>query len=99
MARVKVLHLVEDFKVGGLERIVETIYNGLDRSLYEPHIGCIVAGGHLADLFLREGRSLSILGLRTYHNPANILRLARFIRQGGFHIVHTHAYFAGTMGR
>jgi glycosyltransferase involved in cell wall biosynthesis len=99
MTRFKVLHLVEDFKVGGLERVVETIYNGLDRSLYEPHIGCIVAGGHLADLFLREGRSLSILGLRTYHNPANILRLARFIRQGGFHIVHTHAYFAGTMGR
>ena len=99
MARFKVLHLVEDFKVGGLERIVETICNDLDRSLYESHIGCLVAGGHLADLFLREGRSLSILGFRTYHNPANILRLARFIRQGGFHIVHTHGYFAGTMGR
>jgi glycosyltransferase involved in cell wall biosynthesis len=99
MTRIKVLHLVEDFKVGGLERVVETIYNGLDRSLYEPHIGCIAAGGDLADLFLREGRTLRILGLRSYHNPANILRLACFIRQGGFHIVHTHAYFAGTMGR
>ena len=99
MTRIKVLHLVEDFKVGGLERVVETIYNGLDRSLYEPHIWCIAAGGDLADLFLREGKSLRILSLRTYHNPANILRLARFIRQGGFHIVHTHAYFAGTMGR
>jgi glycosyltransferase involved in cell wall biosynthesis len=99
MTRIKVLHLVEDFKVGGLERVVETIYDGLDRSLYEPHIGCIAAGGELADLFLREGRPLRILGLRTYHNPANILRLARFIRRGGFHIVHTHAYFAGTMGR
>lgn len=99
MARFKVLHLVEDFKVGGLERVVETIYNGLDRSLYEPHIGCIASGGDLADFFLHEGRSLRILGLRTYHNPVNILRLAHFIRQGGFHIVHTHAYFAGTMGR
>jgi glycosyltransferase involved in cell wall biosynthesis len=99
MTPIKVLHLVEDFKVGGLERVVETICDGLDRSIYEPHIGCIAAGGELADLFLREGRSLRILSLRTYHNPANILRLARFIRQGGFHIVHTHAYFAGTMGR
>ena len=99
MTRIKVLHLVEDFKVGGRERIIETIYSGLDLSLYEPHIWCIVAGGDLADILLREGRSLRILGLRTYHNPANILRLARFIRRGGFHIVHTHAYFAGTMGR
>ena len=99
MSPIKVLHLVEDFKVGGLERVVETIYNGLDRSLYEPHIWCIAAGGDLAELFIREGKSLRILGLRTYHNPANILKLARFIRQGCFHIVHTHAYFAGTMGR
>ena len=99
MTRIKVLHLVEDFKIGGRERIIETIYHGLDRSLYEPHIGCIAAGGDLADLLLREGRSLRIFGLRTYRNPANILRLARFIRRGGFHIVHTHAYFAGTMGR
>jgi|WetSurMetagenome_2_1015567.scaffolds.fasta_scaffold49110_2 glycosyltransferase involved in cell wall biosynthesis len=99
MPRIKVLYLVEDFKIGGLERVVETIYNGLDHDLCEPHIWCIAAGGDLADLFLREGKSLRILGLKSYHNPANIFRLARFIRQGGFHIVHTHAYFAGTIGR
>ena len=99
MTRIKVLHLVEDLKIGGRERIIETIYDGLDRSLYEPQIACIAAGGDLADLFLREGKSLRILGLKSYHNPANIFRLARFIRQGGFHIVHTHAYFAGTIGR
>jgi len=96
---VKVLHLVEDFKVGGLERVVETITCGLNRGLYEPWIGCIAAGGALADRLLREGRSLTVLGLPTYHNPANILRLVRFIRRGAFSIVHTHAYFAGTMGR
>lgn len=99
MRPVKVLHLVEDFKVGGLERVVETIYNGLDRSRYDPHIGCIAAGGDLADRFLQEGKSLQILGLKTYHNPANIVALARYLRRGRFAIVHTHAYFAGTMGR
>ena len=82
-----------------MERVVETIYDGLDRDIYEPHIWCIVAGGDLADTFIREGKSLRIIGLHTYHNPINILKLARFIRQGGFEIVHTHAYFAGTMGR
>ncbi len=96
---VKVLHLVEDFKVGGLERVVETITCGLNRDLYEPWIGCIAAGGILADRFLREGKSLKVLGLPTYHNPANIFRLAHYIRRGAFTIVHTHAYFAGTMGR
>jgi len=96
---LKVLYLLEDFNIGGLERIVETIYNELDRNVYDPHIGCIAAGGNLADQFLHDGKSLQVLNLRNYHNPANIFRLSRYIRQGGFAIVHTHAYFAGTMGR
>ena len=97
--RIKVLHVVEDFKIGGLERIVETIYNGLDQNIYAPHIWCLAKGGELADAFLRDGKALRILSLNTYHQPMNIIRLARLIRQEDFRIVHTHAYFAGTMGR
>ena len=99
MTRIKCLHLVEDFKIGGLERVVETIYNGLDRNRFEPHIWCLAGGGDLAEMFIREGKALRILGLRTYHQPVNIIGLARLIRREDFCIVHTHAYFAGTMGR
>jgi len=99
MHKIKCLHLVEDFKIGGLERVVETIYNGLDRNCFEPYIWCIAGGGDLADQFIRDGKALRVLGFRSYHRPLNIFKLAFLIRRNNFQIVHTHAYFAGTMGR
>jgi glycosyltransferase involved in cell wall biosynthesis len=99
MRKFKVLHLIEDFKTGGLERIVEILFNGLNQDEYEVSIWCIAAGGEIADKFIREGKDIRILNLKTYHNPLNIFRLALLIKKNRFQIVHTHGYFAGTMGR
>ncbi len=97
--KIKVLQLVEDFKIGGLERTVETIFDGLDKGRYAVSIWCIAAGGEIADKFIHEGKNIRILNLKTYHNPLNIFRLSYLIRTNRFQIVHTHGYFAGTMGR
>lgn len=36
--RIKILHIVKNLTVGGLERVVVNICNGLDRSVFEPSI-------------------------------------------------------------
>ena len=97
--KIKVLQVVEDFKIGGLERVVENIFDGLDRDIYEPSLWCIAGGGKLADEFIMERKDIRILNLRTYHNPLNILKLAYLLRKERYHIVHTHGYYASTMGR
>jgi glycosyltransferase involved in cell wall biosynthesis len=99
MNKIKVLYLLEDFGIGGLERIVENIFNGLNRKRFDPSIWCIAGGGELAETFVRKGKNIKILNLKTYHNPLNLLRLALLIRKNRFQIVHTHGYFASTMGR
>ena len=98
-SKIKVLQLLEDFEIGGLERIVENIFEGLDRARYEPSIWCIAGGGKIAHKFFRKGEDIQILNVKTYHNPLNILKLAVLIRKNRFQIVHTHGYFASTMGR
>ena len=90
---------MEDFKIGGLERVVENIFDSLDRDVYEPSLWCIAGGGKLADEFIMERKDIRVLNLRTYHNPLNILKLAYLLRKQRYHIVHTHGYYASTIGR
>ncbi|MBW1703276.1 MAG: glycosyltransferase [Deltaproteobacteria bacterium] len=99
MGVIKLLLLVEDFGIGGLERVVESIYDGLDRTRYEPTIWCLARGGEIADRFFHEQKNIRVLNIRTYHNPLNILWLAFLIKKEQFQIVHAHGYFAGTIGR
>ena len=97
--KIKVLYLVEDFNIGGLERVVESVFDGLNTEKYEPSLWCIAKGGLLFDKFLKEKKNIKALNLKTYHNPINIIKLVSFIREGKYQIVHTHGYYASTMGR
>lgn len=99
MRRRRVLHVVEDLNIGGLERVVQCIALGLDRERYDVSVWCLVRGGAIADELKRAGIAVEVLGLRSYHNPLNVLSLARRMRKGRFHVVHTHGYYAGTFGR
>ena len=97
--RIKVIHLVEDLKVGGQEKVIATIATGLDTEKFDLEIWCLARGGAVADWLRQSGISVRILNLSTYHNPLNIARLAWRLRRSRADIVHTHGYFAGTFGR
>jgi hypothetical protein len=99
MNKIKVLFLVEDFKIGGLERVVAFLYDGLNKEDFDPAIWCLAEGGHLAQKFFKDKKNIRILNLKSYYNPLNILKLSFYLRKGKFQIVHTHGYFAGTFGR
>lgn len=99
MVRPKILQVVEDLNIGGLERVVQCIVLGLDRKRYDVSVWCLARGGAIADELKREGVPVEVLGLQSYHDPLNVLTLARRMRCGGFHAVHTHGYYAGTFGR
>lgn len=95
----KVLHLVEDLRIGGLERVVASIVLGLDRTKYEVHVWCLTNGGEIAEELIEKGVSVKILGMHSYHNPLHILSLSRLIKKENIHILHTHGYFGSTFGR
>ena len=97
--RIKVLHLVEDLNVGGLENVVAAIATGLDPRRFEVEVWCLARGGAVADRLRQSGTAVRILNLSTYHRPLNIARLAWRMRQSRAEIVHTHGYFASTFGR
>ena len=99
MNGAKVLHIVEDLKVGGLENVIASIVMGLDKTKYQIHVWCLARGGDVATELIGKGVVVKILGEPGYHNPLRILYLARLIRREKFNIIHTHGYFASTFGR
>ena len=99
MPKIKLILLVEDFRVGGLERVVETIFYGLDREKYDPCIWCLARGGELYHKLFRKGEKVKLLKVKTYHNPLNIFKLSFLLRKNKIQILHTHGYFASTIGR
>jgi len=99
MQKIRALHLVEDLKIGGAERIIATIATGLNKQNFDVIIWCIARGGEVADELKEAGVKVNILGIFNYHNPINILKLARLLKKAKPDIVHTHGYFASVIGR
>lgn len=97
--KTTVVQAVENLRIGGIEKMVSTIAQGLNKDKYDVKVYCLAEGGVLADELIRKGYEVKILNLRTYHNPINILRLARLLRKDKVEILHTHGYFASTFAR
>jgi glycosyltransferase involved in cell wall biosynthesis len=94
-----ILHIVEDLKVGGLEKVLASIVLSLDKTKYNIQVWCLARGGDTAQALIDKGISLKILNLESYYNPLNILKLGIAMKKERFQLIHAHGYFAGTFGR
>jgi len=97
--RKRILHIVQDLGIGGLERVIQAIATGLDPAKYDLQVWCLARGGPIADELSRRGVAVRILGLTSYYSPARVGDLARIFGRERPDIVHTHGYFAGTFAR
>jgi len=99
MKKTKVIHIVEDLNIGGLERVIESIVIGLNRNKYDVEVWCLAKGGAIAEGLIRKGINLKILGMSSYYNPLNILKLSCYLKNSRLKIIHLHGYFGNTFGR
>jgi glycosyltransferase involved in cell wall biosynthesis len=99
MRRVRVLHVVEDLPVGGLETTLYQIVTHLDPEIYDVRTCCIEEGGPIAEELQTKGYHVDILGLNNYYSPRQLSSLKRYLKKHDPDIVHTHGEFASTFGR
>jgi glycosyltransferase involved in cell wall biosynthesis len=96
---INVAQVVEDLKIGGLERVIENISMHLNPERFRVFVLCLSRGGEIAERLISSGKDVEILGIKSYHSPLSLLKVARWFRKEGINIVHTHAYPAGVLGR
>jgi glycosyltransferase involved in cell wall biosynthesis len=95
----KVIHIVEDLRTGGLEKVVRNIVVNLDRARFDPEVWCLARGGEVAEEIATCGVRVRISDMGSRPSPGFLLRLAVRLRRVDARIVHCHGYTACTVGR
>lgn len=96
---IKVLQIVEDLKVGGLERVIQSLALGLPKERYDVQVWCLTKGGAVADELLVAGVHVEILGMGPRCTLPFLLKLRKKIKDSRIDILHAHGYTAATIGR
>jgi glycosyltransferase involved in cell wall biosynthesis len=97
MAALKILHIIDSLEVGGAERLLAGIVNGLND--YDNHL--IILGG--SERLLPEFKNLRYFGnLGASSLPgifSKVREVRRHIRSQGINIVHSHLFVPGLFSR
>jgi glycosyltransferase involved in cell wall biosynthesis len=101
-APLKILYVALDMDLGGLQRIVHLLIEGLDRRRFEPVLCCFDRGGVFYDALRAEGIPGRILHRRPGPFDAALLcNLIRYVRENRIDVIHSQnacALYAGLAG-
>ena len=91
MKKIRVMHVIEDLGVGGLERVVVTICRNIDRSRFEPSVLVLRGSGVLeAELAPLKIEVIDIGGAPGKGDYFAFRKVAREARQRRIDVFHTH---------
>lgn len=98
--RRRVLMVIDSLGRGGAERLLVTTLTHLDRTRFEVTVAVLFGPNPMAEAIRAKGIEVEELGLA---GPKDLLsavwKLRRLIRDGRFHVVHTHLFSANVAGR
>lgn len=97
--KIRIAHLVEDMGMGGIEKIIESIFLSYDETRFEHVLLCLSGGGSMYERISSKGAHAEILGIGNYHSVASMLKVSSWLKKNRIHIVHAHAHPAGYLGR
>ena len=85
-----IAYIVHTFDMGGLERCIARLANGLDRSRFRPIVVCLNRNGDAANWIQRDDVPIIELHKRSGNDWRVIPRLASALREHGVDVVHSH---------
>ena len=98
-AKVRVAMVVNNLDVGGLEKVVVSLLNHLDRERFEPYLICLDGPGKMADhidlpaenrLVLKKNpeRRLPVIGAHV--DPSLFAAIRKFVKSKHIDVMHAH---------
>ena len=95
--KIRLLKFVTVFAVGGTERQVVTLAEGLDRSRFDLHLACFKRSGELLKQVTVAPPRIVEYQIGKLYDQRSIqerLRFARYARSHRIQIVHTYSFYA-----
>lgn len=98
---LRVLQIIDSLALGGAERIVAMLTQGLARSGVDVRVAALrsLAGDSLRDPLERAGIPLLQLDATGFYDVGAWMRLRRYLRHEAIDLVHTHLVYADFLGR
>lgn len=91
-APIPVLLMARELNLGGTERQLTEIAKALDRSRFEPHVGCFSSAGLRADDLITAGVPVAEFPVRSFASVSALSgarALGRYLRERRIQLVHT----------
>ncbi len=95
----RILHLLTLAGLGGMESSLLPIIRGMDPGRFHSEIAVLREQGPMSGHWNRAGITVTHLGIRRDGSPATLLKLARFIRTGGYDVVTLYGVAVNILGR
>lgn len=90
MTPVPVVQITETLLVGGMEQVVVSLCQAMDRSRWAPHVVCLKAAGPLADACAAIGVPVYVVTDHLRNPYLAFTEVARYLRRIKAGVVHTH---------
>jgi len=91
--KIKILHVTFNMGIGGTERVILQLINGLDSDCYECSILCIDGEiGSIGNSLQEKGIQIISYNRKDGFDASLILYLHRLIKQQQFNVLHCHQY-------
>ncbi|MCK5595187.1 glycosyltransferase [bacterium] len=98
MKKIKLLRIISNLGVGGVQKRMTSILPKLDKERYSI-IVCSFKSGELQKHLEQSGISVRIVQRRFKFDPVCIYRLCSIMKKENIDIVHTHCHKPNTTGR
>ena len=93
--KIPILLMARALDIGGSERQMTEVAKRLDRSVFAPHVGCMLPAGMRGDELRESGVTIAEFPIYSYRSPAAFREaghLCRYIRDHQIRVVHTWDY-------
>ena len=94
--RVRLLTFTTLFAIGGTERHVVSLADGLDYSRFELEFGCLRRSGEFLEQIQARGLTVNEYAVARLYGPHTVaqqIRFARYLRRRRIHIMHSYNFY------
>ena len=99
MKKTRILYIINNLNLGGAEKMLLSLINGLDKEKYEIGVATITGDGPLLKGYEESGAKLYINNKKSKIGFGVIGALKKNIKDFKPDIVHTHLFAGDTWGR
>lgn len=94
MASYRILRVIHDLQIGGVQRMMLRSARALRERGIETDICCLNTNAELAEEFADACFRVHLVPFKSRLDPIGLYRLRRVLRHGRYNIVHSHMYAA-----